>query len=206
MTDQQPVLDPKRRSVSSLTRTPLRVVSEAEPTPAADSAPEQPPHHTPAPPPRQHISVRGAVAQARQLGLFTGPTWTVLLTAGPDYGGALLPFIIRARDPELAQAAAAAVIRTDSLTVIGVIPGDHRPLPGTPPRPADEITAAHREAAAAARAVFDSRLAELAQQSQPADPLPPAPGAIDAADSPSRTPGVAAGARLADTGAHAVSR
>ncbi|MCU0263707.1 MAG: hypothetical protein MUF09_08535 [Candidatus Nanopelagicales bacterium] len=87
--------------------------------------------------------------------------------------------MVRARHPELAAVAAAAVLRLDGLHVLGVIPGNHRPVTSTRPLAADQLAAAHPQAYAAATAVLDSHLAELGTTT-----TAPQPGPADRAAAP----------------------
>lgn len=128
------------------------------------------------PSPSSRDAVQRAYAEARHLGLFIGPTWTVLLATDPGTGAVLVPFVVRARRPELAKVAAAAVIRMEGLQVLGVIPGEHLPLPGSRALPAAHLSAAAPMAFAAAAAVLEGHLSELqegcdAAQTEPTGPV-----------------------------------
>lgn len=141
-------------------RGDLHAVGNPDPNPTT-AVPEGAEARDSRPSPSRRAVVQRAYAQAHHLGLFTGPTWTVLLAPDLGTGAVLVPFVVRARHPELAKVAAAAVIRIEGLHVLGVIPGDHPPLPGSQARPAADLSAAAPEAFAAAAAVLDSHLTEL---------------------------------------------
>lgn len=138
-------------------------VANPDPSPTA-TVPELAEARDSRPSPNRRAVVQRAYAEAHHLGLFTGPTWTVLLAADLGTGAGLVPFVVRARHPELAKVAAAAVFRIEGLHVLGVIPGDHLPLPGSQPRSAAHLSAAAPEAFHAAAAVLDSHLSELSER------------------------------------------
>jgi hypothetical protein len=119
-------------------------------------------------------SSAAAWTTAHDQGLFTGPTWTVLLTTGTQPGATLQPFIVRARDPQLAQVIAASVLRSEGLHVLGVVPGDHQPVPGSRLLPAGQLAATHPAQYAAARAVLDAQIAALGKPHPDHPNQPPA--------------------------------
>lgn len=155
-------------------RGDLHAVANPDPSPTA-TVPELAEARDSRPSPSRRAVVQRAYAEAHRLGLFTGPTWTVLLATDLGTGAGLVPFVVRARHPELAKVAAAAVIRIEGLHVLGVIPGDHPPLPGSQPRPAAHLSAAAPEAFAAAAAVLDSHIAQPNERfdAPPAEPFRP---------------------------------
>jgi hypothetical protein len=155
MDPNRPAPDATERSASR----PLRAVA-ADPARDAERSRGHPEAAAPPQTPSPRARVQRAFAAAHHLGLFTGPTWTVLTasTFDPD---TLRPFVVRARSPQLAAVTAAAVLRSQGLRVLGIIPGDHRPISPRRPHAAAELAASHPEAYAAARDVLDSHLAQL---------------------------------------------
>ena len=111
-----------------------------------------------------------AYRQARALGMFTGPAWTVLLITGLEPGAPLVPFEVHARTPHLAQIAAAAVLRSPHWAVIGVIPGHHPLVAGSRIVPAHQLAAEHPDLHATALEVADATLAAARAQARPHTP------------------------------------